>query len=52
MLFNRHDLERIMEFFSDDATFDMPRGPHPWGARYVGKDEVRRGFGHALYWHP
>ncbi|TMG40826.1 MAG: nuclear transport factor 2 family protein [Chloroflexi bacterium] len=42
--FNRHDLERIMEFFSDDATFDMPRGPHPWGARYVGKDEVRRGL--------
>jgi ketosteroid isomerase-like protein len=42
--FNRHDLDRIMEFFSEDATFDMPRGAEPWGTRYVGKDEVRRGL--------
>lgn len=42
--FNQHDLGRIMEFFSEDATFDMPRGPHPWGTRYVGKEEVRRGL--------
>ncbi len=42
--FNQHDLDRIMEFFSDDATFDMPRGSHPWGTRYVGKDEVRKGL--------
>jgi steroid delta-isomerase-like uncharacterized protein len=39
--FNRHDLDAIMEFFADDCTFDMPRGPEPWGQRYVGKDEVR-----------
>ncbi|MEO6795734.1 MAG: nuclear transport factor 2 family protein [Candidatus Dormibacter sp.] len=42
--FNQHDLDRIMEFFSDDATFDMPRGLDPWGTRYVGKDEVRKGL--------
>lgn len=42
--FNEHDLDRIMDFFSDDAAFDMPRGPDPWGSRYVGKDEVRRGL--------
>jgi ketosteroid isomerase-like protein len=42
--FNRHDLDRIMEFFAEDATFDMPRGAEPWGTRYVGKDEVRRGL--------
>ena len=42
--FNRHDLDRIMEFFSEDATFDMPRGTDPWGTRYVGKVEVRRGL--------
>jgi ketosteroid isomerase-like protein len=42
--FNQHDLDRIMEFFSDDATFDMPRGTDPWGTRYVGKDEVRKGL--------
>jgi len=42
--FNRHDLDRIMEFFSEDATFDMPRGNDPWGTRFVGKDEVRKGL--------
>ena len=42
--FNQHDLHRIMEFFSDDATFDMPRGAEPWGTRFVGKDEVRTGL--------
>jgi len=42
--FNQHDLDRIMEFFSEDATFDMPRGTDPWGTRFVGKDEVRKGL--------
>ena len=39
--FNRHDLEAIMEFFSDDCSFDFPRGPEYWGKRYVGKAQVR-----------
>ena len=39
--FNRHDLDAIMEFFSDDCSFDMPRGPDPWGQRLVGKAQVR-----------
>ena len=39
--FNRHDLDAIMSFFADDCTFDMPRGPDPWGARHVGKAQVR-----------
>ena len=39
--FNRHDLDAIMSFFADDCTFDMPRGPEPWGARHVGKPAVR-----------
>ena len=42
--FNQHDLDRIMEFFSDDATFDMPRGDQPWGTRFTGKNEVRKGL--------
>lgn len=42
--FNRHDLDAIMGFFWDDCTFDFPRGPDPWGERYVGKSEVRRGL--------
>jgi len=42
--FNRHDLDRIMEFFADDCVFEMPRGPEPWGRRYVGKQQVRDGL--------
>jgi steroid delta-isomerase-like uncharacterized protein len=39
--FNRHDLDGIMEFFSDDCSFDFPRGPEPWGQRFIGKAQVR-----------
>lgn len=39
--FNRHDLDAIMSFFADDCSFDMPRGPEPWGQRHVGKARVR-----------
>ena len=42
--FNRHDLDAIMEFFVDDCRFDAPRGPHPWGRRFAGKDPVREGL--------
>ena len=39
--FNRHDLDAIMEFFSDDCSFDFPRGTEPWGQRFIGKVQVR-----------
>jgi hypothetical protein len=39
--FKAHDLDAIMEFFSDDCEFCMPRGKEPWGTRYVGKPAVR-----------
>ena len=42
--FNRHDLDAIMEFFADDAAFDTPRGPDPWGSRFEGKVAVREGL--------
>lgn len=29
--FNAHDLDAIMEFFAEDCSLDMPRGPEPWG---------------------
>ena len=43
--FNRHDLDAIMGFFAEDCVFEAPRGPDPWGRRYRGKEEVRRGLG-------
>lgn len=33
--FNAHDLDVIMEFFADDCSLDMPRGPDPWGKRFT-----------------
>jgi ketosteroid isomerase-like protein len=42
--FNRHDLDAIMSYFAEECTFDLPRGPEPWGERYVGKDRVRAGL--------
>ena len=42
--FNAHDVDAIMEFFTDDCVFDMPRGPGPGGRLMIGKDEVREGI--------
>ena len=42
--FSRHDLDAIMKFFAEDAVLETPRGPHPWGRRYEGKEEVRDGL--------
>jgi len=42
--FNAHDLDAIMEFFTDDCELVMPRGSEPGGARFSGRDEVRRGL--------
>ena len=36
-LFNAHDLDAIMEYFTEDCTFDFPKGPDPWGQRFIGK---------------
>lgn len=42
--FNAHHLDAIMEFFTDDCVFEMPRGPAPGGRRLVGREEVREGI--------
>jgi ketosteroid isomerase-like protein len=42
--FNAHDLDRIMTFFADDCVLETPRGGEPWGTRFVGREEVRRGL--------
>jgi ketosteroid isomerase-like protein len=42
--FDEHDLDGIMAHFADDAVFEAPRGPDPWGQRFVGHDEVRKAF--------
>ena len=42
--FNRHDLDAIMEYFAEDCSLDFPKGPDPWGRRFVGKAQVREGL--------
>jgi hypothetical protein len=33
-----------MRFFSEDCALEMPRGPDPWGTRFVGFSAVRNGL--------
>jgi ketosteroid isomerase-like protein len=42
--FNEHDLDRIMSYFAEDCSLDLPRGSEPHGTRYQGIDDVRRGI--------
>lgn len=39
--FNRHDVEGILSYFSDDCEWLMARGPDPWeGRRLKGKAAI------------
>ncbi len=40
--FNSRDVDRILSFFADDATFLMARGPEPCGRRVHGKAAIRQ----------
>jgi ketosteroid isomerase-like protein len=42
--FDRHDVDGIMEHFTDDCVFDSPRGPNEYGQRFLGKSAVREAF--------
>jgi ketosteroid isomerase-like protein len=42
--FNAHDLDEIMRLFADDCVLELPRGREPWGTRYEGKENVRKGL--------
>jgi ketosteroid isomerase-like protein len=42
--FNSHDVDRVMSFFADDCVLETPRGPHPHGTRFIGRDAVREGL--------
>ncbi len=41
---NAHDLDAVMSFFTNDPVLELPRGPHPWGQRFEGPEEVRAGL--------
>lgn len=42
--FNAHDIDGVMSFFSPDCSLDMPRGTEPYGARFRGIEQVKKGL--------
>ena len=42
--FNHRVLDALMTFCAEDAVLELPRGPDPWGTRFVGKAAVRAGL--------
>ena len=42
--FDAHDLDGIMTHVAEDAVFEGPRGPDPWGQRVVGAEAIRAAF--------
>ena len=42
--FNAHDIDKVMSYFGEDCSLDMPRGREPHGTRFLGPEEVRRGL--------
>ena len=41
---NRHDIDALMGFMSDDCVFQTAAGPDACGTRHVGRDAVRAAF--------
>ena len=41
---NRHDVDALMAFMTDDCVFVASAGPDVAGSRYVGREAVRAGF--------
>jgi taurine dehydrogenase small subunit len=42
--FDQHDLDAIMEHFTNDCVFEGPRGPNANGTVFVGWEAVRGAF--------
>ncbi len=42
--FNNNNIDEVMGFFTDDATFDHAAGPDIHGKRFEGKDAIRAVF--------
>jgi len=40
--FNDKDVDAILSNFTEDAVFETTQGPHPWGERFTGREEIRR----------
>jgi ketosteroid isomerase-like protein len=41
---NRHDVDFIMTFMSEDCAFETTAGPEACGKRFAGREQVREAF--------
>jgi len=41
---NRHDVDVLMTFMSDDCVFESTAGPEVCGTRHAGRERVREAF--------
>ena len=41
---NRHDVDLLMTFMTDDCVFESTAGPEACGTRHAGRERVRRAF--------
>jgi steroid delta-isomerase-like uncharacterized protein len=41
---NRHDIDALMSFMTEDCVFETAGGPEAFGTRHVGTAAVRRAF--------
>ncbi len=41
---NRHDVDRLMTFMTEDCVFESTAGPEACGARHAGRERVRQAF--------
>ena len=44
---NRHDVDALMSFMTEDCVFEGSAGPDVCGTRFVGREAVRAGFAEA-----
>jgi ketosteroid isomerase-like protein len=42
--FNARDIDAVMSFFAPDCSLDMPRGTEPYGTRFQGIEQVKKGL--------
>jgi steroid delta-isomerase-like uncharacterized protein len=49
---NRHDLDALMSFMTDDCVFETAAGPERCGTRHSGRQAVRRAFEQAWLTFP
>ena len=49
---NRHDIDALMSFMTDDCAFEASAGKEVCGARYAGREAVRAGFAEVWATYP